>query len=261
MSPHVKPCLMAVFSAVLAASVGCGSPGAGTRATPGPAMPAPFGEEFEPAREHVAEAEAPESPVEVPKEVPDAVTEAEPMEPVPTVEQLAADIERATASGRSPVMIDAPRGHQRWNSEDWANPSVVSLKAQSGGAGSGIVVERKPGDRGKWVVTISQPMDLSRYGWLSVEMRAEEPPVSVSVGFWTGPDGVLYETKPVVLTDGDRRTIVVDLTTKDFKSEANGWEFGVPMADRAEVKRLSFFFYGEKTGAVIFRKVRVGTRD
>jgi hypothetical protein len=189
---------------------------------------------------------------------PEPALQYEPSELPETLGDLVEAIKKATADGKPAVMLDLPAKFQRWQLEQWANPGSVMLTEGVSGQPPAVVLQREPGAREKWAITMAQQMDLSSYDSASVDVKAEKP-FSVAVAVWVG--NVIFESKPQPAAPGRWQSISVPLKGRDFKAAATNWEFGTEIADPAAATRISLLFYGESSDPVQVRRLRVSISE
>jgi ribosomal protein S27E len=151
----------------------------------------------------------------------------------------------------------APGTEGRWSAEGWSNDVDISLEGQAPHLYRRL--EHKRGSKGKWVVTMNRPIDLTEHKALMLDMRVQEQ-VSVALGVWVG--NALYESRPVTLRKTDKWQLVeFDLKSDDFKCDRTNWNFGARLADPKAVTRFSLFFYSQARSPILFANVRLHKGD
>jgi len=160
---------------------------------------------------------------------------------------------------RSEILIDAPVKFQRWRPEKWASPAAVSRKKLEG-APAHISVDCREGDKGKWVVTLSQDMDLSKFNSLNLFIRSDKP-VKLAVGVWTAEPGekhLLFESRTVMLKPGGWQELKLFLHN-GFKSAATDWKHSARIGNPAKTRAISLLIYGAEPCKVEFCGVSAWT--
>jgi hypothetical protein len=170
----------------------------------------------------------------------------------PSLAQIIAAVRQSSVRGEPVVVIDAPGEVQRWQAESWADPVGLRLEAAEGSRF--VVLEQKDGKAGKWVVSIDQPLDLTPYDSLTLDVRNEEP-VALAVAVWTQPGSAMFETPTQSLPIGDHTGVSFALKGKQFKSQRTNWQFGTEIGNPANAVRLSIFIYTRSQTPIRFRNV------
>jgi hypothetical protein len=151
----------------------------------------------------------------------------------------------------------APGTPNRWISERWANDVEIELKGRGQDLYRSLVLQR--GSKGKWVVTMARPMDLSALRFLLLDMRVQEQ-VSVALGIWEGNQ--LYESRPFDLPNKDKwQSVAFDLKSDNFKCAETNWNFGARISDPKAVTKFSLFFYSRARHPILFANVRLHKGD
>ncbi len=181
---------------------------------------------------------------------------AAPVSPQQRLKQLVDAVLQSTRRGDPMVLIDAPEGLQRWYGESWADPVRVGIEKRPGAKNDFVLLRQQDGDRGKWVVSIDQPMDLSAYDLISFEMQVREP-IMVSLGVWTDPGGAIFETRAIAVAQGEPMSISFPLKGNEFKSSINNWQFGTDLKNANAASKITIFIYKRTRNPIRFRNLRV----
>ncbi len=180
--------------------------------------------------------------------------EAGPAPPQPASPEGPAAQPAATTTPAAAVVLDAPGADQRWQAEPWADPVTLKLDKPAGDADEFVALQQADGKAGKWVVSLSQPLDLTPYDALALDVRNDEP-VSLSVAFATQPGPAVFETQTQSLEKGDHRGVAFALKGNQFKSDLTNWQFGTDIKNPAGAVKLSIFIYTRSQAPIRFRNV------
>jgi len=158
------------------------------------------------------------------------------------------------------VTVDAPAKFQRWRPEGWASPAAVSLEQTDAGLAY-ISADCRKGDKDKWVITLSQDMDLSKFRSLSLHVRSDKP-VKLALGVWTGDPGkehMLFESRPIMLSPSGWRRATLHLKEPGLKAAATEWKHTVALGNPGNTRAISLLIYGAEPCKVEFCGVNVSS--
>jgi hypothetical protein len=151
--------------------------------------------------------------------------------------------------------VDGPADFLRWRAESWGNPLRLALEREGDGPGA-VALTQERGGAGKWVISIDQPLDVSLYDSIAVDVEAGEP-VSMSVAFWTDPGSSIFESRVKTAQKGEAGGVTFPLKGRDFKSQSTQWQYGTAIQNAKSVTRISLFFYSRSQGPIRVRNVRL----
>jgi DNA-directed RNA polymerase subunit RPC12/RpoP len=175
--------------------------------------------------------------------------------PVQQLRTLANKVRADSREGKARLVVDGPREFLRWRAESWGNPLQIQLEKSGDGQGA-VALTQQRGAAGKWVISLDQPLDVSLYDSIAVDVEAGEP-VSLSVAFWTDPGSSLYESRVKTAQKGDSGAVSFPLKGRDFKSQTTQWQYGTELQNPKNVTRISLFFYSRSQGPIKVRNLRL----
>lgn len=156
--------------------------------------------------------------------------------------------EIVTAAGRS---LEEFAPDSQWGSEaEWSDPTSPRID------GDALYLDIQRGGEGKNVIGRDLSADIShtRYLLLDIENRMSAG-ARVAIAFSVGEEWRYFESPPRYTRPG-RNTLVFDLLGEDYKSEASGWEHGVELAGRNDIRRIYVLVYPIREGEMRLIGVR-----
>ncbi len=94
--------------------------------------------------------------------------------------------------------------------------------------------------------------DWSNKGALVFDLYNAGDATEVAVAIRTGSNWVWHECMPESITSGWNNSITIDLNSSDWKTEASGWEYTVPLADKNQIQQLYIIFFGYATSGSVY---------
>jgi hypothetical protein len=175
--------------------------------------------------------------------------------PVERLRTLSNKVRADSRAGKARLVVDGPEDFLRWRAESWGNPLQLQLEKDGDGQGA-VALTQERGAAGKWVISLDQPLDVSLYDSIAVDVEAPEP-VSLSVAFWTDPGSGLFESRVKTAQKGDAGGVTFPLKGTDFKSQTTQWQYGTELQNPRNVTRVSLFFYSRSQGPIKVRNLRL----
>jgi len=161
------------------------------------------------------------------------------------------------AVAQGDLIIDKPKGVQRWRAPNWAGNVDIKLKGDFEKNEQYLSLDMKRSAGNKWVVSVPYRGDLTNYDTLLVDIRTNQD-VNVALGIWIGD---LFETKPRRVRPTKNglgwTTVSFNVKGNGYKCKANGWTYGARLPDPSGVDTISLFFYKAASEPVDICNVRL----
>jgi hypothetical protein len=173
--------------------------------------------------------------------------------PAPSAERLralTAKLRAESRAGKARLVVDEPTDFLRWRAESWGDPLQLELE------GGAVTLTQERGGTGKWVITLDQPLDVTTYDSIAVDVEAREP-VSMSVALWTEPGASIFESRIKTAQRSGGTGVSFPLKGDGFKSQLTQWQYGTELKNPNNVTRISLFFYSRSQGPIRVRNLRL----